>query len=202
MDCGRREAWPCSKSLRRGWRSMARPSITPLFNGRMNLPAKPSTFRTKRKLSLLICFRAVCVAVLSYSLVDVGKLIETPYYNSRKFHSWACNEFHKSTFLAFKLTATFHYGGILYPGETLKICRLMLVCAEFMLNAEKICHGVRALLTNFKMGQKMKLVSSKVRLDRFPHLPGAYVGCDNVPNSQLTVDLWTCRAERMRYNSV
>ena len=85
--------------------------------------------------------------------------------------------------------------------ETLNSCGSKLVCAKIMPNVGKNLSWC-ALLPNFKTNQKRKLVSSQIRSVHFPHLRGATLGCYNVTNPQFTLDLLTCRAPPMGYNSV
>ena len=80
--------------------------------------------------------------------------------------------------------------------ENLNSCWCEFVCAKIMPRVGKNLLWC-ALLPNVQKNQKRKLVSSQIRLVHSPTL-----GCYNVTNSQFSVDLWTCQAASIRYNSV
>ena len=84
--------------------------------------------------------------------------------------------------------------------ETLNSCRRKLVCANIMPNVGKNLSWC-ALLPNFKMNQKRKLVSSQIRSVHFPHLRGQLSG---VATSQIHsfLSIFWRRASPMEYNSV
>ena len=85
--------------------------------------------------------------------------------------------------------------------ETLNSCRRKLVCAKIMSNVGKNLSWC-ALVPNFKKESEKEARFLANPLSSFPPFAGATLGCFNVPNPQFTLDLLTCRAPPMGYNSV
>ena len=65
---------------------------------------------------------------------------------------------------------------------------------------EKICRGVPSSPISKRIKKEAHFLANP--LSSFPLFAGATLGCYNVTNPQFTLDLLTCRAPPMGYNSV
>ena len=85
--------------------------------------------------------------------------------------------------------------------ETLNSCRRKLVCAKIMPNVGKksvvVCPPPQF---QKESGKEVRFLANP--LCSFPPFAGATLGCYNVTIPQFSVDLLTCRAAPMGYNSV